>query len=150
MNKTVKEQVKSGLRVGGGIGALMIAVLPLCDGFRRLWITSVPYHFSFFGLGEVLIAAAILLATAHLWLPYFGGCMLLGALQGVLLVLTGHGVYTHTALPRLTSAAFVVFCAATVALLSSKGRREGMPTSGDADPSRATSRPRSPAGRTPI
>jgi hypothetical protein len=119
MGETVKQQIKSGLRVGSGIGSLMIAVIFLGDGLRRVWLTTVPHHFSFSGLGciELLLAATILLATAHLWLPYFAGCMVLGVLQGVLMLLTGQGLYTHRALPRLESAGFVLFCIATIALI---------------------------------
>jgi len=92
MGEAVKRQIKSGLRVGGGIGSLLIAMLPLGDGFRRLWLTTVPYHFSFSAIGciELLLAAAILMTTAHLWLPYFGGCMVLAIFQGVLMLITGN------------------------------------------------------------
>jgi hypothetical protein len=119
MGETVKQQVKNGLRIGGGIGALMIALFPLCDGFRRLWLTSMPYHFSFSAVGclELFMAAAILLATAHLWLPYFGGCMVVAVLQGVLMLLSGRGLYTHGALPRLESAEFLLFCIVTIVLI---------------------------------
>ncbi len=119
MGETVKQQVKSGLRIGGGIGSLMIAVMPLCDGFRRLWLPTVPHHLSFSGLGctELVLAAAILLGTAHLWLPYFAGCMVLAVLQGILVLLSGQSLFTHKALPRLDSAVFVLFCTVTTVLL---------------------------------
>jgi hypothetical protein len=121
MNERVKQQVTSGLRVGSGIGGLLIAMLLLGDGFRRLWLTSVPHHFvsSTFGILELLLAASVLLATAHLWLPYFGGCLVLGTFQGVAMLLTGRGLYSHKVVPRSESAVFSLFCIITIILLLS-------------------------------
>ena len=119
MDKAVKRQVENGLRVGGGIAALLIGLMLLGDGFRRLWLTTVPYHFSFSTLGciEQLLAAAILFTTASLWMPYFAGCMVLAILQAFLTLLWGQGFYTNKPVSRLESFAFMLFCTVTVLLL---------------------------------
>ena len=119
MAQTIREQAKRGVRVGGGIAAFLVALIPLGDGFRRIWLANIPPQFSFsgFGLVELTLAGAILIVTAHLWLPYFGGCIVLGFLQGLIVLSSGKSLYSHKTLPRLETLGFLLFCGATLALL---------------------------------
>jgi hypothetical protein len=67
MSRSVKEQVKSGLRLGGGLAVFLVAMAPLVDGLRRV-VWAAPSHqllWSPIGLAELIVAAGLLVSTAQ-------------------------------------------------------------------------------------
>jgi hypothetical protein len=91
------QQVKSGLRWGGGLAAFLFAMLPLIDGLRRtVWASRSGQTVEMIGLIELLVAAGVLVLTANIWVYYLLGCMIFGAIKGVALVAMGGGASLQT------------------------------------------------------
>jgi hypothetical protein len=71
MRGTAKEQAKSGLRLGLGIGLFLIAGMLLGNGMQRVvWSASPPHYVVWpepIGCLELVAGAAILLSTAGAW-----------------------------------------------------------------------------------
>jgi len=113
MSQSVKEQVKSGLRLGGGLAVFLIAMAPLADGFRRIVWAAPPHQllWSPIGVAELIVAAGLLVSTAHLWVHYFGGCILFGTIKGCFALMAG------TPIPRLELAWAVIIFSVTLVLI---------------------------------
>lgn len=116
MEKTTKQQIRSGLRLGAGAGGFLIAAILIGNGGDRIIASAGSHQIPWFGLAELVIAAAILLLTAQVWLLLLGGYMLFGAIKGFFLFATGsfpsHGFST-----RLEPLGIAVYGVATLALL---------------------------------
>ncbi len=115
MGRSAKEQVKSGLRLGGGLAVFLVAMLPLVDGLRRV-VWAAPSHQLVLaeptGWLELIVAAALFLSTAQVWVKYVLGCMAIGAVKGIVLFITG-------ASSRLEIAELLLFVLASIVLLVS-------------------------------
>jgi len=122
MEQTMKEQVKSGIRLGIGCGSFLVAAMLLSAGMGRVvWSAVAPYHIVWrepIGWAELLAAAVILFSTADVWWQLLAGYMFVGCVKGVVVFITGRDLFSpHSAFPRLESAGLAVFAALTVALL---------------------------------
>jgi hypothetical protein len=115
MGRSVKEQVKSGFRIGGGLAVFFVAMAPLVDGLRRV-VWAAPQHqlvWSPIGLVELIVAAALLVPTAKVWMLWLGGSLLFGLVKGVFLLTTGGPS------PRLETAGLVFVFLLTLILMGS-------------------------------
>jgi hypothetical protein len=90
--RPVKEQIKSGLRLVGGLAAFFVALAPLVDGLRRI-VWAAPAHQLAWrhpiGWLELIVAAAILTSTAGIWMQWAAGVMLIASLKGIFMMLVG-------------------------------------------------------------
>lgn len=92
MARSVKNQIKRGLRLGIGLAGFFVAMAPLVDGLRRIvWEPSAPQlaWTQVIGWLELLVAAALLIYTAGVWMQWAAGCMLIGSLKGIFMSLMG-------------------------------------------------------------
>ena len=92
MEKTAKEQIRSGLRVGTGLGGFLIAVMLIGNGLARIGISTASHQLIWtepVGWMELLIAALILLFTARIWLMLLSGCLLFGIVKSLVVFATG-------------------------------------------------------------
>jgi len=120
MGRSVKEQVKSGLRLGGGLAVFFVALAPLVAGLRRVVWAAPPRHLVWsepIGWVELIVAATLLVLMAQVWMQWFAGCLLFGIVKGVFMLLAGGPI------PRSELAIPVVFFVATLVLMASIGLR---------------------------
>ena len=92
MARPVKEQIKSGLRLGGGLALFFVAMAALADGLRRtVWEAPAPQLAcsQMIGWMELIVAAALLVYTAGIWMQWAAGCMLIGSIKGIFVMLKG-------------------------------------------------------------
>lgn len=67
---------------------------------------------------ELTLATAILLSTAGVWWMLLGGCIVLGSVKCVIVLLTGHNVFVpYNRFPSLEAVELLVLAAASVALM---------------------------------
>jgi len=123
MRGTAKEQAKSGLRLGLGIGLFLIAGMLLGNGMQRVvWSASPPHYVVWpetIGWLELVAGAAILLSTAGAWWQLLAGAMVLGAVKSVIVLLTGRNLFApHGPFPRVQALELLVFAVASVALMA--------------------------------
>ena len=119
MEKSTKQQIVSGLRIGGSLGAFLIGGMLMGNGLGRI-VGSAGSHqivwADWIGWAELVLAAAILLLTARTWLMLLGGYLLFDALKSLILFATGsfpsHGFST-----RVETLALVFYWVATLMLL---------------------------------
>lgn len=121
-NGTAKEQAKSGLRLGISLGLFLIAGMLLSSGMERVVWSASPPHYVVWpeptGWLELALATAILLSTAGVWWMLLGGCMVLGSVKCVIVLLTGRNVFApYDPFPRLEAVELLVFAVASVALM---------------------------------
>ncbi len=116
MEKTTKQQIRSGLRLGAGAGGFLIAAILIGNGGDRIIAATASHQVAWAGWAELALAAVILLLTAHVWFLLLGGYMLFGAIKGLFLFATGsfpsHGFST-----RLEPLGIAVYGVVTLALL---------------------------------
>lgn len=118
MEKITKYQILSGLRIGGSLGAFLIAGILMGRGMSRIMDSGSLHQISvdWTALGELVLAAAILLITARVWVMLLGGYILFGALKGVILFANGsfpsRGFST-----RVEMLLLVFYCIATLMLM---------------------------------
>src|SRR5438552_19003415 len=92
MGRSVKEQVKSGLRLGGGLAVFFLAMAPLVDGLRRVVWAGPPHRLLWaqpMGWVELIVAAAPLFYTARTWMKWIAGCVLIGSITANVVLLAG-------------------------------------------------------------
>lgn len=122
MNQTVKEQAKSGLRLGVGAGLFLIGGMLLSAGMSRVVWSATPPHYIVWpeplGWAELALAAALLLSSAGVWWQVFAGYMLIGSLKSVIVFITGTDLFApYGPFPRPEAAAFAAFGVATILLM---------------------------------
>jgi hypothetical protein len=119
MGRSVKEQVKSGLRLGGGLAVFFVAMAPLVDGLRRVAWAVPTNHFVWSPIGwvELIVAATLLVSAAKMWMQWFAGCMLFGSIKAVFMFITGGPI------PRSELAVLVIFFVASLILMVSIAQR---------------------------
>ena len=120
MSRSVKEQIKSGLRVGGSLAMFFIAMAPLIDGLRRVVWTAPRHHLAWSPIGwvELILAAGLLASTAKVWMQWLAGCMLFGLFKGVWFLIAGSSI------PGPELAWAVIVFSVTLALMLSIALRE--------------------------
>ena len=117
MEKTTKQQIVSGLRIGGSLGAFLIGGMLMGNGLGRIAGAGSQVAWGdWIGWAQIVLAAAILLLTARVWLIALAGYLLFGTLKSLILVATGsfpsHGFST-----RVEPLALVFYCVATLMLM---------------------------------
>lgn len=116
MGRSVREQVKSGLRLGGSLAVFFLAMGPLVDGLRRVVWAAPPHQLLLaepIGWVELIVAAALLFYTARVWMLYIAGCMLIGSTKGIVVFLAGAPI------SRLESSeAVIVFLATLIPMVA--------------------------------
>jgi hypothetical protein len=122
MKPRIKSQIKNGLRIGGGMGAFLIAAMlagVALDGLRsqasghlRLWPDGAIAG------GLLALAAVILALTARVWIIYIAGCLLIAIPKIVTVIVSGKDFYSpHSPFSRLEAAELLVFFIASLFLI---------------------------------
>jgi hypothetical protein len=122
MSQTIKEQVKSGLRLGVGAGLFLIGGMLLSAGMSRVVWSATPPHYIIWpeplGWAELALAAALLLSSAGVWWQVFAGYMLIGSFKSVIVFITGTDLFApYGPFPRPEAAALAVFGVVTILLM---------------------------------
>jgi hypothetical protein len=115
MNVSVKDQVKRGLRLGGGVAVFLLALAPLIDGLRRV-VWAAPQHqllLNPIGWMELFVAAALLVSTARIWVYYLAGCMVFGVVKALVVLISGNQINEMSHL-QLAELLFVTFASAVL------------------------------------
>jgi len=118
MHKTAKEQIVSGLQLGGSLGLFLIAGMLMGDGWSRVF-DAANIH-KMVGWTELALAAVILFFTAHVWLLLLGGIAMAGIFKSLFMVMTGTNLYPiHFRVdnPRRNGVEFLVYCVAILLLI---------------------------------
>jgi hypothetical protein len=115
MGRSVKQQIKSGLRLGGGLAVFFLAMAPLVDGLRRVVWAAPPHQlvWSPIGWAELIVAAALMVSTATMWMQWAAGCMLFASIKGAFMLTMGGPI------PRSELALPVIFSVASLVLMGS-------------------------------
>jgi hypothetical protein len=95
-NRSRKEQVSNGLRLGIGAGAFLIAVMLLGKGLTGVVSPVPPHHLVGSDWGacvEICIALVLLFVTAQVWLLLVGAFAFRGFVYEVLLLISGKELY---------------------------------------------------------
>jgi hypothetical protein len=112
MKGKTKQEIKNGLRWGGGLAVFLLAMLPLVDGLRRtVWAGYAHQPMEPVGWLELGVAAALFASTASVWVYYVLGCMVFGAIKGFAFMATAGSGAT------LKSAELLVFTLGAILLL---------------------------------
>jgi hypothetical protein len=123
VGRSAKEQVWSGLRLGAGLGVFLIGALLLGQARTRMGVAS-SYHQS--GLSDwvvwldVIFGVGLLFSTVHVWYQWLAGCLLFGALKGLIALVTGSDIFPLRQVPatRVASLAVVAYCIVTLLLMA--------------------------------
>jgi hypothetical protein len=92
LKNSTKSQIKTGFRLGGGIGALILGGTILSYARIRYNYLVDQKHSPFVDwlfLLELSSAVALMLSTAQVWVRLVAGLLVFGILKGIILVLTG-------------------------------------------------------------
>jgi hypothetical protein len=119
MEEATKRQISSGLRIGGALGAFLVAGMLMGNGLARILGSEGSHPImwgDWVGWVELVLAAAILILTARTWLMLLGGYLLFGALKG-LIVLTSASFPSHGFSTKFELLALTFYCAATLMLM---------------------------------
>lgn len=129
MKQTKTAQAKSGLRLGVGLGSFLIGLMFLGTGMERVAWPALPPHYVVWsdpiGWVELILATAMLLASAGVWWQLLAGCMLFAFFKSVIVLITGRNLFRpYGPIPRLVSVELIVFCLAALLLMwrFAKGR----------------------------
>lgn len=123
MPRSVKEQIQSGLRLGAGLGVFLIGGLLLSHVRTRLEVLS-SYHQTGWSDWtvwlEVILSVGLLFSTAHVWYQWLAGCLVFGALKGLIALVTGRDIFPLRQVPatHLASLTVVAYCIVTLLLMA--------------------------------
>jgi hypothetical protein len=121
LERTKRQQIKRGIRLGIGAGTFLIAIMFLRSGLERVVWSATPPHQALpdpKGWIELAVAGVLLLLTADIWLLLLAGYALFGFGKGVLVLIMGRDIYAPHALFSRAEAAWITFFAlATLVLL---------------------------------
>ncbi|MGH9740227.1 MAG: hypothetical protein ACRD4X_16825 [Candidatus Acidiferrales bacterium] len=122
MSETARKQIKSGLRLGVGIGLFLIGGMLLSAGMGSVVWSATPPHYVVWpepmGWTELALAAAALLSSAGVWWQLFAGYMLIGSVKSVIVLITGTDLFApHGLFPRPEAAALGFFGVASILLM---------------------------------
>ena len=122
MKPSTKQQIRSGLRIGGGIGLFWVAAMLLgvaVDGLHagapdhlRLWPDGA------IATGLIALAAVILLLSARVWILYIAGCLLFALPKCLVVIVSGRDFYSpHAPFSRLEAAELGLFSLVSLFLI---------------------------------
>ena len=115
MSRTVREQVKSGFRLAGGILSFCASLFLLAYGLDAVWSEGHFVSSAWLGWVELSLAAVLIPLTMHLWMQFFAGCVCFGFLKTVVVAIAGRDWFPpHLAFSRLEAAEMAVFFGATL------------------------------------
>jgi hypothetical protein len=122
MKRSVRSQVKSGLRLGLGAGLFLIGWILLNAGMGRLVWSAAPQHYVVWseplGWTELALAAAALFSSAGIWWQVLAGYMLIGSVKSGIVFVTGRDLFApDRPFPRSEAAALGFFGVATILLM---------------------------------
>lgn len=122
MRRSVKKQIQSGLRLGGGLGVFLIGAILLGQARTRVQVLS-----SYNQTGwsdwvvwvEVMLGVGLLFSTAHVWWQLLGGCLVFGIVKGLIALVTGRDIFPLRQVPatHIASLTVVAYCIATLLLM---------------------------------
>ena len=102
MDSKIRKQIRSGFRLGAGAGGFLIGLWLIGSGLDRILGSAASHQIAWTdwtGWTELVLAAAILLPTAQVWLMLLGGYMIFGVIKGLVIFATGnfpsHGFSTR-------------------------------------------------------
>jgi hypothetical protein len=122
MKPSTKKQIKSGLRLGLGVGAFWIAAMLVGVGADVLQSTA-PGRLPLWPDGAVAgaliaLAAVILILTARVWVIYLAGCLLFAVPKLVIVIASGRDFYSPRGpFSRLEAAELGLFVLASLFLM---------------------------------
>jgi hypothetical protein len=121
-DEPIRKQVRSGVRLGVGVGLFLLGGIFLGSGMdRAVWSATPPNYIVWpepIGWTELAIAAAILIASAQVWWQLLAGYMLIGSFKSVIVCVTGRDLFApHRPFPRPEAAALAAFAALTILLM---------------------------------
>ncbi len=122
MKPSTKRQIKSGLRLGGSMGAFLIAAMLIgisvdglqsgAPGHLRLWPDGVVAG------GLIGLASLILVMTARVWVIYLAGCFLFAIPKALVVIVSGQDFYSpHGPFSRLEAFELLFFSLASLFLI---------------------------------
>jgi len=120
--RSVREQIQSGLRLGGGLGVFLIGALLLGQARTRLEALSShsqPGWLDWVIWLEVILGVGLLFSTAHVWYQLLAGCLIFGAVKGLIALLTGREIFPLRQVPatHIASLTVVAYCIVTLLLM---------------------------------
>jgi hypothetical protein len=117
-NRSRREQVSNGLRLGIGAGAFLIAMMLLASGLRRV-MAAPPNHLAdWVAWGEICIALVLLFLTAQVWLLLVAYGAFFGFLYEALVFISGKELSApYRPIPRLGTLAVAFFALTTFLML---------------------------------
>jgi hypothetical protein len=119
---STKKQIKSGLRLGGGMGASLIAAMLIgisVDGLQ----SAAPRHLQLWpdaavAGGLFALATVILMLTSRVWVIYLAGCLLFAIPKCVIVIMSGRDFYSpHGPFSRLEAAELLLFFVVSLFLM---------------------------------
>jgi hypothetical protein len=118
----VKSEIKSGLRLGIGLGLFLVGAMLLGNGMERAVWSAVPLHYVVWpepiGWTELTVAAALLTATAGVWWQLLAGYIVIGTLKSFLILLTGKDLFApYPYFSRLEAFELMIFGLSTLLLM---------------------------------
>jgi hypothetical protein len=122
MGRSVKVQIRSGLRLGAGLGVFLVAAILLGHTRTRLEVLS-SYHQNGWSDWvvwlEVILGVGLLFSAVHVWYQWLAGCLLFGIVKAFMALVTGTAVFPMRQLPptRTVSLMVVVYCTVSLLLL---------------------------------
>lgn len=118
MKKATKQKIVSGLRIGGSLGAFLIAGMLIGVGLPRIAGTGSQIVWAdWTGWAELALAAGILLLTARTWLTLLAGYLIFDILESLILFVAG-SFPSHGFSSRVEALALASYCVATLMLLA--------------------------------
>lgn len=122
MKPSTRKQIKSGLRLGGGMGAFLVAVILIGIGVERLQSVA-PGQLRFWpdeavDGGLIGLALLILIITARVWVIYLAGCFLFAIPKSLAVIVSGRDFYSpHGPFSRLEAFELLFFFLASLFLI---------------------------------
>lgn len=121
MKPNTKKQIKSGLRLGGSMGAFLIAIMLMGIGVDRLQ-SGPPGQLRFWPDGAVDgglvgLALLILVSTARVWVIYLAGCLLFAIPKALVVIVSGTDFYSPHPFSRGEATELLFFSLASLFLI---------------------------------
>jgi hypothetical protein len=121
MKPSTRKQIKNGLRLGGSMGAFLIAIMLMGIGVDRLQ-SGPPGQLRFWPDGAVdggLIGLAllILVSTARVWVIYLAGCFLFAIPKVLVVIVSRRDFYSPGPFSRLEATELLFFFLASLFLI---------------------------------
>lgn len=121
MTPKTERQIKNGLRLGGGIGAFLIAAVLIGIAIDRL-TDAAPGQLKLWpdvaiATGLIALAAVILIITARIWILYIAGCLLFAIPKFLIVAVSGRSLYSHESFSSLQAAELALFSVVSIFLI---------------------------------